>query len=104
MVEEFNEDNKIEKLKEGFEHFGKVTQTEKETLSEKIGLSDESGILSVTNTKEKIQNAQKRLKTFINGRNGETCLDEHTTCECDVCQIARETDKIFKEEFGGALV
>lgn len=38
MEKEFNENNKIKSLKEGFEHFGKVTQTEKEfkTLSETI--------------------------------------------------------------------
>jgi len=39
----------------------------------------------------------EKLKRFVNGRNGEDENGESKECICDICQIAREIDKIFKK-------
>ncbi len=79
-----------------------IYEESKESLSDKFftisnapGFHKEQKIVTEDDIKEKIQNAQRRLK--------EEVCDKPYGDECGYCNRCQKTKQIFKEEFGDKL-
>jgi len=94
-IEELEQIGRYELIDKGYKNMEteiklKISQAKLQQHNEDLKMFEEE-------QKRKVE----KLKRFVNGRNGEDENGESKECICDICQIAREINKIFNPQKKG---